>query len=144
MRNVIQPAISLHAKFQTATSEYYVGELDSLNWAQVSANDRFPSTTLAVIDDLRNLKCINLLKNQKLFHLDKSDPKPTTRELLNNFRVFMTISPALYLRRCTQGGNAISEPVLVCPQQVLVAWGSVDDILKFQARDYSAISVFSS
>lgn len=97
-------------------------------------------TTPEFLDSLSTLDCKDVLQNRKAFNISKLDPLPTQEELKEDLLNVCTVVPALSVRQIGQR-DAIKAPVVVCKQQLLVAWGSHEKRSRFMNDgDQSIIS----
>lgn len=68
--------------------------------------------------------CINALQNRKTLHLSKESSAHSERNSQRQLQPVGAVLPALYLQKAQRNENDPQEPIVVCKQKVLVAYGS--------------------
>lgn len=142
--NIIKPAMTLNAKFQTSTTEYRV---ITKEYMLFRSDARLPGlgaeTELdTLLRDLPTLKCPNLLQSRKLFNPEKMTPRPSKELVCRDLEAVLTVFPALMTRHYVQGKDVAGDPVQLCPQELLVSFGTSAEKRKFaQAEGRNVLSV---
>ncbi|KAK4238358.1 hypothetical protein C8A03DRAFT_15155 [Achaetomium macrosporum] len=126
--HVVEPAVKLHEKLLTSTHHFYLDLNPYVMWNSRQELETSPD----FFDDLPKLKCENILQNRKPFNVTKLNPRPTREQLYQQLVMVATVVPALLMRQVGKG-SVIKDPIIVRPQQVLVAWGSREKKDKFLA-----------
>ncbi|OTA86923.1 hypothetical protein M434DRAFT_15688 [Hypoxylon sp. CO27-5] len=110
--NIIDPALKLHEKFLTSTNDFHL-EMDH----SFRPGQKFNGE----VAQLRGLHCVDVAKNYRNFIIDKLDPKPSVEDLRRNLHILCSTHPALIVTEVGPG-RSLKEPVVICKEQMLVAW----------------------
>ncbi|KAM7206446.1 hypothetical protein V8F20_002795 [Naviculisporaceae sp. PSN 640] len=124
--NIILPAIALQETFSTSTHHFYL-DLDPYMIFNTRQEVQIGSD---FNENLSKIKFENILQNRKTLVLAKVQPAPTRDELCQNLVNVATIAPALYMRKVIKA-DSLSEPTVVRPQHMVVAWGSQQEREKY-------------
>ncbi|EGY16491.1 uncharacterized protein VDAG_07655 [Verticillium dahliae VdLs.17] len=139
IQQCVRPAMNLYEKILISTHIFYLDPIPYVAWVHGSKGDVELSSSFWEHVAEHKLECKNVLQNRKKIDLRKLSPEPTKRELCQNLEVVCMVAPSMCMRQIGRQ-NTVREPDLVCKQQMLVAWGSVEKRIKFRGGDQTLIS----
>ncbi|KAG7125411.1 hypothetical protein HYQ44_001380 [Verticillium longisporum] len=131
VQQCVRPAMKLYEKILISTHIFYLDPTPYVAWVRDSTGDVELSSSFWEHVAEHKLECKNVLQNRKTFDPRKLNPEPTKRELCQNLEVVCMVAPPMCMRQIGRQ-NTVREPDLVRKQQMLVAWGSEEQRIKFK------------
>ncbi|KAI9903200.1 hypothetical protein N3K66_002552 [Trichothecium roseum] len=119
LEKCIKPAVALCEKFHTSLHKFHL-KGSSLLFFGHGKKVRYLENFYASPDDMI---CINVLQNRKTLHLPKESSAHDGRALQRQVHPVGAVLPALYLQKAQRNENDPQEPIVVCKQKALVAYG---------------------
>lgn len=116
----IKPAVTLCEKFHTSLHKFYFKNSPLLFFGR-KKDLRYPHNLHEWLD---NMICTNILQNRKTLHLSKESSAHSERNSQRQLQPVGAVLPALYLQKAQRNENDPQEPIVVCKQKALVAYGS--------------------
>ncbi|KAI1505158.1 hypothetical protein F5X99DRAFT_431297 [Biscogniauxia marginata] len=132
---IVEPALRLHERFLTATSQFYLPLGDQGFRTGQKFDGELSDGELSSY--LRSVECVDIAKCNRKFTVEKLRPIPSSQEIRENLWMVCSVHPALMVKEVGKR-DEFQKPKTLYKEKILVAWmpGDVGEKLSRRPKSW--------